>query len=72
MMKNNDNFFPTKERNTTSPNELKCESEEKEEFILGIYKLGKTIGEGTFGKVKLATHKITGEKVTYNILIIIN
>jgi len=72
MMKNNDNFFPTKERNTTSPNKLKCESEEKEEFILGIYKLGKTIGEGTFGKVKLATHKITGEKVTYNILIIIN
>ena len=72
MMKNNDSFFPTKERNTTSPNKLKCESEEKEEFILGIYKLGKTIGEGTFGKVKLATHKITGEKVTYNILIIIN
>ena len=69
MMKNNDNFFPTKERNTTSPNKLKCESEEKEEFILGIYKLGKTIGEGTFGKVKLGTHKLTGEKVTYNFLI---
>ena len=26
--------------------------------------LGKTIGEGTFGKVKLAIHIPTGEKVT--------
>lgn len=69
MIKNNDNNFPTKEKNTTSPNKQKCESEGKEEFILGIYKLGKTIGEGTFGKVKLGTHKITGEKVTHNILI---
>lgn len=31
-------------------------------YLLGIffnYK-GKTIGEGTFGKVKLATHTLTG------------
>ncbi len=31
--------------------------------------LGKTIGEGTFGKVKLATHTLTGEKVAIKILV---
>ena len=30
---------------------------------IGHYLIGKTIGEGTFGKVKLGTHNITGEKV---------
>jgi serine/threonine protein kinase len=31
--------------------------------IVGQYMLGKTIGEGTFGKVKLAVHMPSGEKV---------
>jgi hypothetical protein len=37
--------------------------------VVGQYMLGKTIGEGTFGKVKLAIHLPTGEKVnkTFNI-----
>ena len=30
--------------------------------------MGKTLGEGTFGKVKLATHILTGEKVAIKIL----
>ena len=30
---------------------------------IGHYIIGKNIGEGTFGKVKLGTHNITGEKV---------
>jgi len=32
------------------------------------YIIGKTIGEGTFGKVKIATHILTGEKVKKNFL----
>ncbi|KAJ1417025.1 kinase-like domain-containing protein, partial [Ochromonadaceae sp. CCMP2298] len=36
--------------------------------IVGQYMLGKTIGEGTFGKVKLAVHIPTGEKVAIKIL----
>ena len=30
--------------------------------LIELY-LEKSIGEGTFGKVKLGTHQITGEKV---------
>ena len=31
---------------------------------VGGYLLGKTIGEGSFAKVKLALHIVTGEKVS--------
>lgn len=30
--------------------------------------LGKDIGQGTFGKVKLGTHMLTGEKIAFKIL----
>lgn len=30
--------------------------------LLEDYKMGKTIGEGAFSKVKVATHIATGEK----------
>jgi serine/threonine protein kinase len=30
---------------------------------IGSYSLGKTIGEGSFGKVKLAVHNLTNVKV---------
>ena len=36
--------------------------------IIGHYILGKAIGEGTFGKVKLGTHTLTEEKVAVKIL----
>ena len=36
--------------------------------IIGNYRIGKEIGEGTFGKVKLATHSITQENVAVKIL----
>lgn len=35
---------------------------------IGTYVLGKTLGKGTFGKVKAATHIKTGEKVAVKIL----
>jgi 5'-AMP-activated protein kinase catalytic alpha subunit len=35
---------------------------------VGNYKVDKTIGEGTFGKVKLGKHLMTGEKVAIKIL----
>lgn len=33
---------------------------------VGQYILGKSIGEGTFGKVKLGRHILTNEKVSNN------
>lgn len=30
---------------------------------VGAYQFGKTLGKGAFGKVKHATHMITGEEV---------
>ncbi len=38
-----------------------------ENDILGDFIIGKTLGKGAFGKVKLGIHKITGEKVIYKI-----
>lgn len=35
---------------------------------IGHYIIGKTIGEGTFGKVKLGTHILTGDKVAVKVL----
>ncbi|EDR06003.1 uncharacterized protein LACBIDRAFT_251514 [Laccaria bicolor S238N-H82] len=36
--------------------------------ILGDYTLSKTLGAGSMGKVKLATHNVTGEKLAVKIL----
>ena len=36
--------------------------------MLAHYSIGRTIGKGTFGKVKLGTHTLTGEKVAVKIL----
>jgi len=33
---------------------------------VGNYILHKTVGEGTFGKVKLGTHTVTGLKVCFS------
>ena len=33
--------------------------------ILGDYTLTKTLGAGSMGKVKLATHNLTGEQVSF-------
>ena len=42
----------------------------KQHFLSNFYKfaLDKTIGKGTFGKVKLGVHELTGERVAVKIL----
>ena len=52
-------FQSKTEREKTIPNKKK----ESEKDILEDYIIVETLGEGTFGKVKLARHKITKEKV---------
>eukprot|EP00826_Nyctotherus_ovalis_P053888 TRINITY_DN7033_c0_g1_i3.p1 TRINITY_DN7033_c0_g1~~TRINITY_DN7033_c0_g1_i3.p1 ORF type:complete len:608 (+),score=134.11 TRINITY_DN7033_c0_g1_i3:179-2002(+) len=44
------------------------ENLEEKECLVEHYVIGKTIGEGTFGKVKLGTHTVTGAKVAIKIL----
>lgn len=38
------------------------------DMMLQNYKLGKTLGIGSFGKVKIAEHALTGHKVAIKIL----
>lgn len=38
------------------------------DVFLRNYKLGKTLGIGSFGKVKIAEHILTGHKVAVKIL----
>ncbi|URD79188.1 Cbl-interacting protein kinase [Musa troglodytarum] len=39
-----------------------------EEGVLGKYELGRTLGEGNFGKVKYARNVVTGEAFAVKIL----
>ena len=55
-----DNAYNSKtERNNSSS----LKTKDYEQDILGDFIIGKTLGKGAFGKVKLGIHKITGEKV---------
>ena len=49
-------------------NETATKVQNNAEKTIGQYILGKSIGEGTFGKVKLGTHIITNESVAIKIL----
>ena len=51
--------LPKTDRNHSITNKERISEKE----ILGDYIIGETLGKGTFGKVKLGIHKITGEKV---------
>ena len=39
------------------------ENTEKKDKYVGSYKIGPTLGKGSFCKVKLATHEVSGQKV---------
>eukprot|EP00435_Cladocopium_sp_Y103_P011191 s1290_g2.t3 len=49
------------------PDDLRHASASGHRGALGHYILGKTIGEGTFGKVKLGRHILTGERVAVKV-----
>jgi carbon catabolite-derepressing protein kinase len=40
----------------------------KIEQRIGQYTIKKTLGEGSFGKVKLATHRVSGQEVALKII----
>ncbi|KAM3141666.1 hypothetical protein pb186bvf_006271 [Paramecium bursaria] len=43
-------------------------SDQKKSRVIGEYVIGKTLGTGTFGKVKMGIHQKSGEKVAIKIL----
>lgn len=60
-----------KDRINDTPNKQKLNNSSKlapPSNNVGQYVLSKTIGKGTFGKVKLGTHNLTAEKVAVKIL----
>ncbi len=48
--------------------ERKAESTLQGSRTIGNYVLTRNLGEGTFGKVKLGIHSLTGEKVAVKVL----
>ena len=63
---NKQNEINNKESSTSATKE---EQTNENEIILGDFIIGKTLGKGTFGKVKLGIHRITGEKVINKIFL---
>jgi len=52
---------PNHHRNEPAP-------QKKAEQRIGAYHIIKTLGEGSFGKVKLATHRVTNQQVALKII----
>ncbi|ORZ38998.1 kinase-like domain-containing protein, partial [Catenaria anguillulae PL171] len=50
---------PRRDKNKDNPNEPP---------VIGSYKIDRTLGQGTYGKVKLGLHQQTGEKVAIKII----
>jgi carbon catabolite-derepressing protein kinase len=50
------------------PQRVQTNASQRATQRLGQYKIIKTLGEGSFGKVKLAVHQITGQQVAFKII----
>lgn len=55
-------------RSTTQPVGAPPKEKTKAEQRIGAYKIIRTLGEGSFGKVRLATHIGTGQQVALKII----
>lgn len=60
---------PSPKRKPRSPKQQsQVPDHNKPESRLGQYRIIKTVGEGSFGKVKLAIHKVTGQRVALKMI----
>ena len=53
---------------TVVAHDPKAKADAKTTQRLGQYTIVRTLGEGSFGKVKLATHQVSGQKVALKII----
>jgi carbon catabolite-derepressing protein kinase len=53
---------------TTAMQDTQSGRDSKTSQRLGQYTIVRTLGEGSFGKVKLATHQVSGQKVALKII----
>ncbi len=47
---------------------VKLPTDRRTQQRIGLYDVKKTLGEGSFGKVKLATHRVSGQEVALKII----
>ncbi len=60
---------PSRSRSSTlAPLDAPPKEKSKAEQRIGAYKIIRTLGEGSFGKVRLATHIGTGQQVALKII----
>ncbi|KAF2704718.1 Pkinase-domain-containing protein [Pleomassaria siparia CBS 279.74] len=59
---------PTELSSTPTTVPMAASRDPKASQRLGQYTIVKTLGEGSFGKVKLATHQVSGQKVALKII----
>ncbi|KAJ3057498.1 MAP microtubule affinity-regulating kinase 1 [Rhizophlyctis rosea] len=52
----------------TNPSGTSTDSKEERHRYVGNYEILRTIGEGSFAKVKLGVHRLTGEKVAIKVI----
>jgi carbon catabolite-derepressing protein kinase len=59
---------PTPQPPIIAVHDTKTKADRKAIQRLGQYTIVKTLGEGSFGKVKLATHQVSGQKVALKVI----
>lgn len=55
-------------RRNEEPQRMPVVPAQKAEQRIGAYDIKRTLGEGSFGKVKLAVHRVTGQQVALKII----
>ena len=59
---------PKKPTHATEPVTNKIPADRRTAQRIGLYDVKRTLGEGSFGKVKLATHQVTKQEVALKII----
>jgi carbon catabolite-derepressing protein kinase len=59
---------PSQQQPAQQPSRSQTERRAREPQYIGPYRVIKTLGQGSFGKVKLAVHRTTGQNVALKMI----